>query len=106
MVSSFVCCQISWRDRNVKFQPVSNSVAAASAANQLSNFIELQISCKSNFEKAANLWYNINTKDEERKSYKKLSEILAAGNLKIPQISAIIYIESKRDVTLNFIKTF
>ena len=50
------------------------------------------------FEKAANSCYNIYTKDEGRK-YKKLSEILAAGNLKNPQISSIIYIQGERKVT-------
>ena len=91
----------------VKFKPAANFKPAASAANQLSNF---HSSCKSGcvvkfyiaaakFEKAANSCYNIYTKDEERKGYKKLSEILAAGNLKNPQISSIIYIQGERKVT-------
>jgi hypothetical protein len=56
-------------------------------------------SCK--FEKAVNSCYNIYTKDEGRKAAKlqNLSEILEVENLKILQISAIIYIQGERKVT-------
>jgi hypothetical protein len=76
---------------------LSNFIAAANSSYKVGLVKFLYSSCK--FEKAGNSCYNIYTKDEERKSYKTLSEILGVENLKNLQFSAIIYIQGERKVT-------